>query len=82
MSGIDKVGISISKKLTLQDYNTEIPQEVKVVKQQKVKITVYLSQESLKKLNEMCSKNVLENGKTDKSTLVSEAVDLLYESKK
>lgn len=81
MSGIDKVEKSIRRKLTLQDYKAEIPQEVKTAKHQKVKITVYLTQESIRKLNELCSKNVLENGKPDKSTLISDAVDLLYNHK-
>lgn len=82
MAGIDKVGESISKKLTLQDYKTEIPQEVNTAKQKKVKLTIYLTEDAMRKLNEICSKNVLQNGKQDKSALMSKAVDLLYEAEK
>jgi hypothetical protein len=88
MSGIDKVGKSIVKKLTLQDYkteiqqnvNTEIPQDVNTEKDKKVKLTIYLTKEDAKKFNEICSKNLIKNGKMDKSALIAKAVNLLYEA--
>lgn len=90
MSGLDKVGQSIGKKLTLQDYKTEIQQEVIEVKQnnvlkekqKKVKVTVYLKEESSYKLNEICSGNLLKKGRMDKSVLIERAIDLLYEERK
>lgn len=83
MSGLENVGKSITKKLSLQhDYNTAIPQEVIAVKPKKVKLTIYLSEEVMTKLNEICAKNVLQNGKLDKSSLMEQAVELLYEKMK
>jgi hypothetical protein len=89
MEGIDKVKGSIGKKLGFKDYNTEIPQDIKTDKQEniksespkKMKLTIYVSVEAIKKLNEICSRNILEKGKQDKSALIDEAIELLYAHK-
>lgn len=91
MSGLDRVAQSIQrKKLTLDDYKPEIQQEVLAAKQlevlrekqNKVKVTIYLSEESSRKLNEICSENILKNGKMDKSVLIERAIELLYEERR
>jgi len=79
MDNVDKAAKSIGNRLSLNDYKTEIPKEVKTETPKKAKLTVYLTIESIKKLNEICSKKILEKGKPDKSALISKAVDLLYE---
>ena len=81
MSGLDKVQKSMQRKLSFADYNTAIPQNVIETKQQnskKYKVTIYLDEESFEKLNKVCSKNVQEKGKLDKSALMCKAIDLLY----
>ena len=91
MSGLDRVAQSIQrKKLTLDDYKPEIQQEVLAAKQlevlrekqNNVKVTIYLSEESSRKLNEICSENILKNGKMDKSVLIERAIELLYEERR
>lgn len=80
MSGLKDVEDRLTtRKLSLQDYKTALPQEVITVKPKKVKLTIYLSEEIMTKLNEICAKNVLQNGKLDKSSLMEQAVELLYE---
>jgi hypothetical protein len=89
MEGIDKVQGSIGKKLGFKDYKTEIPQDIKTEKQEnikpetlkKMKLTIYVSTEAIKKLNEICCRNILEKGKQDKSALIDEAIELLYKHK-
>ncbi len=78
MSGFDNLEKSIKKKLTLQDYKAEMQQTVKTA-DKKTKITIYLSEDSMRMLNEVCSKNILKNGRQDKSVLMSKAVKLLYD---
>lgn len=82
MAGMDNLKKSISKKLTLQDYKTVTPQEVKTSSKKKVKLTIYLDEELIKKFNEICSKKLIEKGKPDKSALISKAVELLIEYEK
>lgn len=82
MKQFDKLQKSIGKKLTLHDYKTEKQQEVSTAKQEKVKITVYLDEDTIRKFNEICSRKVLENGKPDKSSLICKAINLLYEKEK
>ncbi len=77
MSGFENLEKSIKKKLTLQDSNTAIPQNVNTAKQHKC--TYYLDDESLIKFNKLCSKNIITNGKVDKSGLICKAIDLLYQ---
>ena len=48
-------------------------------KQKKVKLTIYLSKEVMTKLNKVCAKRVLENGKMDKSILMEQAVEMLFD---
>ncbi len=86
MSSLEKTTSDIKRKMGLMDYPTDIPQhnntsnqqKVNTVKQKKVKVTVYLTEESARKLNEMCSKNLLKGGKMEKSVFVEQAIDLLY----
>lgn len=84
MSGFDKLEQSLKKKITLQDYKTEIQQEVKEVepakpqKVQKFKLTIYLTEEEMNMLNEICSLNLKKNWKQDKSATMSEALKMLY----
>lgn len=80
-SGIDKASKAIRKKLTLQDYKTETQQNVKTAKRKKVKVTVYLHSVAAMKFNRICANQILTSGKPDKSQLICEAIDLLYEKK-
>lgn len=87
MSVFDKLEKSIKNKLTLQDINTSTHQKVNTVIPQKVnpkktKLTIYLNDESIAMLNEICSKNILENGKQDKSALMDRAIKLLYDQER
>lgn len=86
MSAFDKLEESLKKKITLQDYKTEIPQnvnEVKKEKRQKVekfKLTIYLTEEEMDMLNEICCINIKKKWKQDKSAIFSEALRLLHKS--
>lgn len=86
MTAFEKLEKSIKKKITLQDYNTVIPQnvnEVKKEKQQKVKkfkLTIYLTEEEMNMLNEICCINIKKKWKQDKSAIFSEALRLLFTS--
>jgi len=48
------------------------------VKREKNKITVYLPEDTMKKLNIMCSEKLLKYGKLDRSIIVCEAIEMLY----
>ncbi len=78
MSKLDRVSESIKNKMSLKSYNTESPHTVKETKQQKTKVTFYVPQKTMKKLNKMCSEKLLTHGKLDRSTIVCEAIELLY----
>lgn len=79
MSLLDNVNASLTEKMSLQkDYKTALPQEVITVKPKKVKLTIYLTEEAMIKLNKICAKRVLKNGKLDKSILMEQAVEILY----
>lgn len=86
MSAFDKLEQSLKKKITLQDYKTEIPQninEVKTEKRQKVekfKLTIYLTEEEINMLNEICCINIKKKWKQDKSAIFAEALRLLYKT--
>lgn len=86
MSAFDKLEQSLKKKISLQDYKTEIPQnniEIKTAKPKKVekfKITIYLTEEEMNMLNEICCINLKKNWKQDKSATFSQALRLLYKS--
>jgi len=85
MSGIEQTKDSIKKKMQLMDYegipqnnNTPIPQDVKTPKQEKVKVTVYLSEEHWQMFNELCLQEMKRSGKPEKSQLICEAIEHLY----
>ena len=86
MSGFDKLEKSLKKKISLQDYKTEIPQnsiEDNTAKRQKVKkfkLTIYLTEDEMEMLNEICCINIKKKWKQDKSAIFSEALRLLYNS--
>jgi len=46
------------------------------------KLTIYLDEDLIKEFNEICSKKLIENGKPDKSALISKAVKLLIEDER
>ena len=89
MSSIEKLKDSIKKKMTLMDYETitpqniiaPIPQEVKTPKQEKVKMTVYLSEDHWKMFNELCLEEMRQSGKPEKSQVICEAIALLYRTR-
>lgn len=54
--------------------NTSKLQEVK-----KYKTTVYFSEDSNRKFNEIYAKRILADKKTDKSIIIDEAIELLYQ---
>jgi len=85
MSSIEQTKDSIKKKMQLMDYeaipqnnNTPIQQDVKTTKQEKVKVTVYLSEEHWKMFNELCLQEMKRSGKPEKSQLICEAIEHLY----
>lgn len=86
MSSFDKLEQSIKKKMALQDYKMEIQQnveEVKTAKSKKVekfKLTIYLNEEEMDMLNEICCLNIKKKWKPDKSAIFSEALRLLFNS--
>jgi hypothetical protein len=67
---------------TQQAVNTPIQHDRTPEIPKKCKVTIYISEERLKKLNEICSRKVFETGKQDKSLLMEKAIDLLYEDEK
>ena len=80
---IDKTKEDIKKKLTLSDYPTNTPthQEVKTPKQEKVKITAYLTEEHWEMFNKLCLEEMKRSGKPEKSQILCDAIDLLYKSR-
>lgn len=85
MSSIEQTKDSIKKKMQLMDYesipqnnNTPIQQDVKTLKQEKVKVTIYLSQEHWQMFNELCLQEMKQSGKPEKSQLICEAIEHLY----
>lgn len=79
MSKFDNLSKSIKKKMTLNSYKTESQQVDKTAKS-KVKVTFYLEQDIYKMLNEMSAKKIIETGRQDKSSLVSQAIEMLYKT--
>ena len=77
--GIDDVGESIAKKMTLQSYNTAEQHTSIPATQQKTKATFYLTKEAEDKLNEMCARRMRASGRADKSAMICRAIELLYE---
>lgn len=86
MSKIRELGKKIEKTLSLGDYpsNTESQQDGNTVKQKagKKKMTFYLDKDSEAKFNEIFARRLMRNQKTDKSMLISEAIDKLYITEK
>ena len=86
MSAFDKLEESLKKKISLQDYKTDIPQNVNKAKQEKrqkvekFKLTIYLTEEEMGMLNEICCINIKKKWKQDKSAIIQEALRLLYKS--
>lgn len=89
MSGLDSTKENIKKKMMLMDYPTDIPQnsntatqqEVKEPKQQKVKVTVYLTEEHWQMFNELCLEEMKRSGKPEKSQVICDAIESLYNKK-
>jgi len=81
MSKLDNISKSIKSKMSLKSYNTVNPQSGIPPKSKKVKFSVYVPEETMKKLNILCSKKLLENGKFIMSDIVTEAIEMFYESK-
>jgi hypothetical protein len=86
MSKIKELGKKIEKTLESGDITskTEIHQDSKPAKKQysKKKMTFYLEKDSEAKFNEIFARRLMRNQKTDKSTLIAEAIDKLYSSEK
>ena len=94
MQGLDKTTDTIKKKMSLMDYQVEAqqevntaiqqdvktlePQEVILHKQQKVKVTVYLTEEHWRMFNELCLEEMKLNGKPEKSQIICNAIECLY----
>lgn len=94
MSALNKTTDAIKKKMGLMDYQTDAqqsvntaiqqdvktvePQEVIALKQQKVKVTVYLTEEHWKMFNELCLEEMRLNGKPEKSQIICDAIECLY----
>lgn len=88
MSSIDQTKDSIKKKMSLMDYeaipqsnNTALPQEVKTTKQEKVKVTVYLTEEHWIMFNELCLQEMKLSGKPEKSQIICDAIEKLYKER-
>lgn len=70
---------------TLKHQNIKIknkPSNTKTLKHQnvnKTRTTVYFPESEYRMLNEVYTRRLLSNQKTDKSTLICEAIRLLYE---
>lgn len=86
MKGIKDVGKKLKNKLSLDDYKIsseeEKTQNAKTLKTQNVKkfrTTIYLPEEENHMLNEIYSRRLLANKKKDRSSLMCEALKLLYE---
>jgi hypothetical protein len=85
MSSIEQAKESIKKKMKLMDYeaipqnvDTSKPQEVNTPKQEKVKVTMYLSEEHWKMFNELCLEEMKRSGKPEKSKILCDAIEHLY----
>ena len=88
MSNLDHTAENIKKKLMLSDYQTDIPQHVNTPIPQevpqysntskKVKVTVYLTPEHWKMFNELCLKEMNLSGKPEKSQIICQAIECLY----
>jgi hypothetical protein len=88
MSSIDQAKESIKKKMSLMDYegipqsdNTATQQEVKTLKQEKVKVTVYLTEEHWKMFNNLCLQEMKRSGKPEKSQIICDAIEALYKAR-
>jgi len=72
MSRIENTGAQIRKKLSLNDVE---PSKRNPVKR---KVTVYLDDDSYNRFKHICSQQMLRHGKLDRSSLLREAIELLY----
>ena len=86
MSKIKELGKKIEKTLELADYTdkTDIQHDSNPAKKQysKKKMTFYLEKDSEAKFNEIFARRLMRNQKTDKSMLIAEAIDQLYNKEK
>jgi hypothetical protein len=85
MSSLEQAKESIKKKMQLMDYeaipqgvNTPTPQEVKTPRQEKVKVTVYLTEEHWEMFNTLCLEEMKRSGKPEKSKILCDAIEHLY----
>lgn len=85
MSKILRNNDDIKKKLSFDDYGMPAQQQTsETVKQQavlpalKTKVTFYLSDEENDMLMDVYVKRIQEKNKTDKSSLIGEAIKLLF----
>lgn len=89
MSSLESTTDSIKKKMKLMDYETTLPQNSKTAtqqtvdtpKQQKVKVTVYLTEEHWKMFNEICLEEMKRSGKPEKSQVICKAIECLYKNR-
>lgn len=97
MSGVDRAKDDIKKKMNLMDYDTVTPQysntatlievieatqqEVKPLKQQKLKVTVYLTEEHFAMFNELCLDQMKKAGKPEKSQVICDAIEKLHKER-
>ena len=79
MSALDKTMDEIKKKMTMSDYMTAINEHIALpAKQQKVKVTVYLTEDHWKMFNELCMVGMKASGKPEKSQVICEAIQCYY----
>lgn len=76
MNGIDKSAEAIKNKLRINDYNTESLQNSKTAKKKisKTKVSLYLTDEAMKKFDEIYARRILAGNKTDRSDIISEMI--------
>ena len=61
--------------------NTVKQQNVKISKQDKIKVTIYLPENIWKMFNELCLEEMKLSGKPEKSQIVSQAIENLYKER-
>ena len=92
---IEKVSEKMKRKMSFNDYSFSADKKTKALDEldakrqnrkpferqggKKFKSTVYLPDAENRMLNEIYSKHLLANNKSDKSTLISEAIRLLHQ---
>lgn len=85
MPSIEQTANDIKKKMQLMDYeaipqssNTVTRKEVNTPKEEKIKVSVYLTKVHMKMFNEMCLEEMKRTGKPEKSRIICDAIEMFY----